>query len=184
MISQAVTVPVRIDAAQHAHVDHGYAVTMHKAQGTTVDRAYLLASGGTDRHLAYVGMTRHREAATLYAGGDEIPGRGGASPAARPKASSLDFAERHGVETQKPFLENARAWLESGRERLAQAWERAERAVAASARGQDRSGRRRCGSSFRRQGRGPTLLPKTRAAAPCGIPSAPARSRDKNQDRR
>lgn len=46
----------KIDAAQYAHIDHGYAVTVHKAQGATVDRAYVLASGGMDRHLAYVGL--------------------------------------------------------------------------------------------------------------------------------
>jgi hypothetical protein len=125
---------VRIEAAKYAHVDHGYAVTVHKAQGTTVDRAYVLASGGMDRHLAYVGMTRHREAATLYAGRDDLRDEAALArrlSRARPKTSSLDFAERRGIDTPKPFLENARAWLESGRERLREIWERAERAVAA-----------------------------------------------------
>jgi Ti-type conjugative transfer relaxase TraA len=125
---------VRIDAVHYAHVDHGYAVTVHKAQGTTVDRAYVLASGGMDRHLAYVGMTRHRDAATLYAGRDDFHDEAALArrlSRARPKASSLDFAERRGIDTPKPFLENARAWLENGRERLREVWERAERAVAA-----------------------------------------------------
>jgi Ti-type conjugative transfer relaxase TraA len=125
---------VRIDAARYAHVDHGYAVTVHKAQGTTVDRAYVLASGGMDRHLAYVGMTRHRDTATLYAGRDDFRDEAALArrlSRARPKTSSLDFAERRGIDTPRPFLENARAWLESGRERLRQVWERAERAVAA-----------------------------------------------------
>lgn len=62
---------IKVEVAQYAHIDHGY-VTVHKAQGTTVDRAYVLASGGMDRDLAYVGLTRHREAATLYAGRDEF----------------------------------------------------------------------------------------------------------------
>ncbi len=59
-------------ASQYAAVDHGYAVTIHKAQGATVDRAYLLVTPGMDRSLAYVGMTRHREAATLFAGADDF----------------------------------------------------------------------------------------------------------------
>jgi hypothetical protein len=50
---------------------------------------------------------------------------------ARPKVSTLDFAERRGFETEKPWLENARAWVERGRERLAEAWGRAEHAFAA-----------------------------------------------------
>ncbi|PLO97196.1 Ti-type conjugative transfer relaxase TraA, partial [Klebsiella pneumoniae] len=62
-------------AEQYAAVDHGYAVTIHKAQGVTVDRAYLLATPGMDRSLAYVGMTRHREAVTLFAGADDFTDR-------------------------------------------------------------------------------------------------------------
>jgi Ti-type conjugative transfer relaxase TraA len=125
---------IRIDQSAYAHIDHGYAVTLHKAQGATVDRAFMLASGGMDRHLAYVGMTRHRDDAALYAGRDDFKderamvrrlGR------ARPKVSTLDFAERRGFETEKPWLENARAWLDRGRERLAEAWGRAEQVFAA-----------------------------------------------------
>lgn len=46
--------------------DHGYAVTIHKSQGVTVDSAYVLASRSMDRHLAYVAMTRHRDQMHLY----------------------------------------------------------------------------------------------------------------------
>ncbi|MFF2323660.1 Ti-type conjugative transfer relaxase TraA [Agrobacterium sp. NPDC058088] len=48
-------------------IDHGYATTIHKNQGATVDRAFVLASGTMDRHLAYVAMTRHRDSVQLYA---------------------------------------------------------------------------------------------------------------------
>lgn len=125
---------VSIDQAAYAHIDHGYAVTLHKAQGATVDRAFVLASGGMDRHLAYVGMTRHRDDATLYAGRDDFRDERAMArrlSRARPKVSTLDFAERRGFETEKPWLENARAWVERGRERMAEAWGRAEHAFAA-----------------------------------------------------
>ncbi len=42
------------DLKDFAHLDHGYAATIHKAQGNTVDRAHILATPGLDRHAAYV----------------------------------------------------------------------------------------------------------------------------------
>ncbi|MCB8878529.1 Ti-type conjugative transfer relaxase TraA [Acidisoma silvae] len=63
---------VAVSMADYAAVDHGYATTIHKAQGATVDRAFVFASGTMDRHLTYVAMTRHRERVTLYAGRDEL----------------------------------------------------------------------------------------------------------------
>jgi Ti-type conjugative transfer relaxase TraA len=47
-------------------IDHGYATTIHKTQGATVDRAFVLASETMDRHLTYVAMTRHRDGVQLY----------------------------------------------------------------------------------------------------------------------
>lgn len=125
---------VALDQAVYAHVDHGYAVTLHKAQGATVDRSYVLASGGMDRHLAYVGMTRHRDDATLYAGGDDFRDARAMAQRlgrARPKLSTLDFAERRGFETEKSALENARSWIERGREYLAEIWTKAEQGLTA-----------------------------------------------------
>ena len=41
--------------------DQGWAVTIHKSQGTTVDNTYVLASYEMNQNLAYVSMTRHRD---------------------------------------------------------------------------------------------------------------------------
>ncbi len=46
--------------------DHGYACTIHKSQGATVDNAYVLGSNTMDYHLSYVAMTRHRDEMRLY----------------------------------------------------------------------------------------------------------------------
>src|SRR3546814_665542 len=54
---------VAFDLKDYAHVDHGYAATIHKAQGMTVDRAHVLATPGLDRHSAYVALSRHRDTA-------------------------------------------------------------------------------------------------------------------------
>ncbi|RWI30717.1 MAG: hypothetical protein EOQ93_33045, partial [Mesorhizobium sp.] len=53
-------------------IDHGYAATIHKSQGSTVDRTFVLATGMMDQHLTYVAMTRHRERADLYAAREDF----------------------------------------------------------------------------------------------------------------
>jgi Ti-type conjugative transfer relaxase TraA len=56
----------------YAHIDHGYAATVHKAQGVTVDRAHVLATPHMDRHAAYVALTRHRDGVALHYGRDDF----------------------------------------------------------------------------------------------------------------
>ncbi|OFX02370.1 MAG: Ti-type conjugative transfer relaxase TraA, partial [Alphaproteobacteria bacterium RIFCSPLOWO2_02_42_7] len=43
------------------YFDQGWAITIHKSQGTTVDKTYVLASSSMTQNLSYVAMTRHRE---------------------------------------------------------------------------------------------------------------------------
>ena len=63
---------IAFDLKDYAHVDHGYAATIHKSQGVTVDQAHVLATPGMDRHSAYVGMSRHRDGAQLHYGRDDF----------------------------------------------------------------------------------------------------------------
>lgn len=58
---------VEVDPGTYAALDHGYAVTIHKSQGATVDRAFVLATDRLDRHLAYVALTRHRDDVQVFA---------------------------------------------------------------------------------------------------------------------
>lgn len=51
-----------------ASVELGYASTIHRAQGATVDTAHALVDSSTDRAGAYVALTRGRESNTLYVG--------------------------------------------------------------------------------------------------------------------
>jgi Ti-type conjugative transfer relaxase TraA len=67
---------VSIPTDSYQAIDHGYATTIHKNQGATVDRAYVLASTTMDRHLTYVAMTRHRDGAQLYAAQDDFTNAG------------------------------------------------------------------------------------------------------------
>ncbi|MBW9051531.1 Ti-type conjugative transfer relaxase TraA [Rhizobium mesosinicum] len=68
---------VVVEQRIYGHVDHGYATTIHKSQGATVDQVKLLASLSLDRHLTYVAMTRHREDLSLYFGRRSFEGVGG-----------------------------------------------------------------------------------------------------------
>lgn len=63
---------VEIDQAFYRNVDHGYATTIHKSQGATVDRVKILVSSMFDRHLSYVALTRHRDSVELYAATQEF----------------------------------------------------------------------------------------------------------------
>ncbi|WP_427145486.1 Ti-type conjugative transfer relaxase TraA, partial [Rhizobium pisi] len=63
---------VVISENSYRNVDHGYAATIHKSQGSTVDRTFVLATGMMDQHLTYVSMTRHRHRADLYAAKEDF----------------------------------------------------------------------------------------------------------------
>ena len=143
---------VAFGASTYRNIDHGYAATIHKSQGVTVDRVFVMASKTMDQHLAYVALSRHREQVTLYAPKSEFSnfeelgealGRSGA------KTTTLDyeneasyaqaisaFAERRGVETLASLthlfaasIERQRTWIDDGRSKLTVFWQRAERAI-------------------------------------------------------
>jgi Ti-type conjugative transfer relaxase TraA len=68
---------VIVEQRFYNNVDHGYATTVHKSQGATVDRVRVLASLSLDRHLIYVAMTRHREDLGVYYGRRSFAKAGG-----------------------------------------------------------------------------------------------------------
>ena len=66
---------VAFDLKDYANLDHGYAATIHKAQGMTVDQVKLLATPGMDSHGAYVALSRHRTQVDLHYGKDDFADR-------------------------------------------------------------------------------------------------------------
>ena len=68
---------VIVEQRFYNNVDHGYATTVHKSQGATVDRVRVLASLSLDSHLTYVAMTRHREDLGVYYGHRSFAKTGG-----------------------------------------------------------------------------------------------------------
>ena len=66
---------VSFDLKDYDRIDHGYAATIHKAQGMTVDRTHVLATPGLDAHSSYVALSRHRDGVELHYGRDDFAGR-------------------------------------------------------------------------------------------------------------
>jgi len=63
---------VGFDLKDYNRIDHGYAATIHKAQGMTVDRTHVLATPGMDAHGSYVALSRHRDGMDLHYGRDDF----------------------------------------------------------------------------------------------------------------
>ncbi len=57
---------VLVNTEHYKHLEHGYAATVYKAQGVTVDRSYVLPSKHYDAHSTYVAMTRHRKSCDVF----------------------------------------------------------------------------------------------------------------------
>ena len=100
---------VRFDLKDYDRIDHGYAATIHKAQGMTVDRAHVLATPGMDAHSSYVALSRHRDGVELNYGRDDFANADRLTGAlsrdrAKDMASDYDradpvqsYAERRGI---------------------------------------------------------------------------------------
>ncbi|MGJ4957735.1 Ti-type conjugative transfer relaxase TraA [Bradyrhizobium sp. HKCCYLRH2015] len=63
---------VRFEFKDYNRIDHGYAATIHKAQGMTVDRVHVLATPGMDAHSSYVALSRHRDGVDVHYGRDDF----------------------------------------------------------------------------------------------------------------
>ncbi|MEI9852811.1 MAG: Ti-type conjugative transfer relaxase TraA [Sphingomonas sp.] len=105
---------VAFDLKDYAQIDHGYAATIHKAQGVTVDRAHVLATPGLDRHAAYVALSRHRDSVDLHYGRDDFADpsklvRGLSRDRAKDMASDYtqEFADRRQIRLPEPVMEKA-----------------------------------------------------------------------------
>jgi Ti-type conjugative transfer relaxase TraA len=112
---------VAFDTKSNTHLDHGYAATIHKSQGVTVDRSHVLATPGMDQHSSYVALSRHRDSVSLHYGKDDFADAGKLVRAlsrerAKDMASDYDqsegaerrFAERRGISFRERVAEIVR----------------------------------------------------------------------------
>lgn len=88
---------ISFSTERYNDLDYGYAATIHKSQGTTVDHSFVLASRYLDRHAMYVAMTRHRDGVEVYYSKEEFPTYDAMVDTLsreRNKEFSLDYPER------------------------------------------------------------------------------------------
>jgi len=100
---------IAFDLKDYDRIDHGYAATIHKAQGMTVDRTHVLATPGMDAHGSYVALSRHRDSMDLHYGRDDFASQERlVNTLSRDRAKDMatdyeqidpaqDYAERRGI---------------------------------------------------------------------------------------
>ncbi|MGH6616709.1 Ti-type conjugative transfer relaxase TraA [Sphingomonas sp.] len=100
---------VAFDVKEYNQIDHGYAATVHKTQGVTVDQTHVLATPGLDRQAAYVALSRHRDDVDLHYGRDDFADQGKlVRTLSRDRAKDMasdytrDFADRRAINVPSP----------------------------------------------------------------------------------
>lgn len=108
---------IAFDLKDYDRLDHGYAATIHKAQGMTVDRTHVLATPGLDAHGSYVALSRHRDGLDLHYGRDDFTSQDRLiRTLSRDRAKDMaldyvdanpvqDFAERRGITFRERVVE-------------------------------------------------------------------------------
>jgi ATP-dependent exoDNAse (exonuclease V) alpha subunit len=144
------TVGANADAGEFDAIRHGYAGTIYKAQGRTLDQTYLLHSDNWRASTGYVALSRHREEVKLFAAEKPAPwvraegGIANLTPAQRQAAEQSfsawsdakpDLAARYGLADYVGFVQRQAAEQAplSRLDRMARQMGRAEETRAASA---------------------------------------------------
>jgi ATP-dependent exoDNAse (exonuclease V) alpha subunit len=64
---------VSFSIGRYSHLDHGYALSVHKAQGQTVDNAIVMLSEPmVDREWTYVATSRHRKELRVFVACEQL----------------------------------------------------------------------------------------------------------------
>lgn len=121
-----------VDTGVYKDIDHGYASTIHKSQGVTVDRAFVLASPHFDRHTTYVALSRHRESAEVHFAREDFKDGDDLKltlSRARPKELAIDFVDKRresprNGQPDSPSPGHERGYIQRFKERVRDAFDR------------------------------------------------------------
>ncbi|MCP4749062.1 MAG: Ti-type conjugative transfer relaxase TraA [Desulfobacteraceae bacterium] len=92
------------DARDYKNFDHGYACTIHKLQGATLDRTFVFADNYFDRHTALTALTRHKQDVSLYWSKEQFKDFDHLKMTftrQRPKELAIDFCTTRAIEPPK-----------------------------------------------------------------------------------
>lgn len=96
---------IKVDSAARQKLNHGYAVSVHKSQGMTVNKSYcLLSDSMTDKEWGYVAASRHREKCELFCDQETAEDLEKLLSRSRQKETTLDYIE-HENEDEKDEIE-------------------------------------------------------------------------------
>lgn len=113
----------RVEDGSKQQMSHGYASSIHKSQGSTIDKVFLLASRGMDAALSYVGLSRQREDVRMYANRTEFKDAEHLKNSLGRDRGREDFKavlrEGKGKESQQQLQQGERAWPEKERQPVA-----------------------------------------------------------------
>lgn len=100
-------------ATHYNHVDHGYALTVHKSQGATVDRAHVVAGEITGREWTYVAASRAREETRVYATQEAMDRESG--QALEKSDLARDMSRSHAKDTTQDYPDRGSNFVEHER---------------------------------------------------------------------
>jgi len=82
---------VQFDTADFHSLNYGYAGTVHKSQGQSIEDVYQLANPNmTDRNMQLVAFTRMKEKFRMYGSQDDLEQMGARISEVRPKLNAMD----------------------------------------------------------------------------------------------
>lgn len=107
----------RVDVQQERYndINHGYAMTVHKSQGVTVDRAHYAPASMAHSELAYVALSRHRETVNVNITRDQRAGLEAQFARSQSKDTSAAYAK---VEKYQGEIERAEQRIKEADERI------------------------------------------------------------------
>ena len=109
-------VRVTVDQREYQHVDHGFAATVHKSQGDTVDSASYAPGRMADSELSYVALSRHRDTVTVHVTKDQLPDLAERFSRSHAKDTSADYTK---VEKYQGDIDRAEARVNAAEAEIA-----------------------------------------------------------------